>query len=147
MDITPETKSLIATVQALKSRYTDPASLLFLDFYCQCKQGCDYLFPLGVRESIRLIDILNWFLECIEKNEPIPLVRLMWKDVAGPTLEEYMADERIEKQLTASFKSDMHPALTTWDRITLSNGGVRLILRELLDDIHKLELAQLALKA
>lgn len=146
MDITPETNRLIEAVQSLKSHYSDPASILFLDFYCQCKQDCDYLFPVGVRESVRLIDILNWFLECVDKGEPIPLIRLMWNDGVGPTLEEYMADEKIEKQLLKAFKADLHPASTTWDRVTLPTGAVRLVLKELLDEIHQLEVAQPVLK-
>jgi hypothetical protein len=140
MDITPQTKKLIETIQALKPQYTDPTSTLFIDFYCQCKQGCDYLFPVGVKESVRLIDILNWFLECVDKGEPIPLIHLMWQDIAGPTLSEYQEDEQTEKRLLKAFQSaDLHHVLSTWDKATLPSGGVRLILRELLNDIHKLE--------
>ncbi len=141
MDITPQTKKLIAAIQALKPQYTDLASTIFIDFYCQCKQGCDYLFPGGVKESVRLIDILNWFLECVDKGEPIPLIQLMWQDIVGPTLSEYQEDEQIEKRLLRAFQSDLHHVLATWDKATLPSGGVRLILRDLLNDIHKLEQA------
>jgi hypothetical protein len=142
MDITSETKHLIASIQQLKSHYSDPASALFLDFYCQCRQGCDYLFPPAVRETVRLVDILQWFFECAERGEPTNLVRLMWKDVAGPTLAEYVADEKIEKQLQAAFTTHLNQELESWDRMMLPSGNVKLLLKDLLNDIHQVEQAQ-----
>ncbi|MBW4465656.1 MAG: hypothetical protein KME07_09480 [Pegethrix bostrychoides GSE-TBD4-15B] len=139
MDITPETKQLIASIQQLKPHYADPASALFLDFYCQCRQGCDYLFPPTVRETVRLVDILQWFFECAERGQPNNLVRLMWKDVAGPTLAEYMADEKIEQQLQAAFTTHLNQELESWDRTMTSSGNVKLLLKDLLNEIHQVE--------
>ena len=139
MDITPETKQLIASIQQLKPHYSDPASALFLDFYCQCRQGCDYLFPPAVRETVRLIDILQWFFECAERGEPTNLVRLMWKDVAGPTLEEYIDDEKIDKRLQAAFTTHLNQELESWDRIMLPSGNIKLLLKDLLNEIHQVE--------
>lgn len=34
MDIIPATHQLIGAVQRLKPKYSDPTSLLFIDFYC-----------------------------------------------------------------------------------------------------------------
>lgn len=62
MDITPSTKELITKVQQLKSQFTDPVSPLFIDFYCQCKQGIDYLLT-PLQDSVRLLDILNYFAQ------------------------------------------------------------------------------------
>jgi len=143
MDITPATKQLIQQVQQLKSQYTDAASVLFIDFYCQCKEGMDYLFPAPVKETIRLVDILQWFLDCVELGQPTTLVSLMWKDVVGPTLGEYLGDEKTERQLTSAFQGDMKSKLTNWDRMQLKDGQVWLILRELLNAIAQIEQAQL----
>lgn len=145
MDITPATKQLVQQVQQLKSQYTDAASVLFIDFYCQCKEGMDYLFPVSVKESIRLVDILQWFLDCVEQGKPNTLISLMWKDVVGPTLGEYLGDEKTERQLMAAFQGDVSSQLTHWDRVQLKDGQVWLILRELLDAIAQLEQAQLQL--
>ncbi|MBW4654173.1 MAG: hypothetical protein KME20_14215 [Kaiparowitsia implicata GSE-PSE-MK54-09C] len=139
MDITPATHQLIGAVQRLKPKYSDPASLLFIDFYCQCKQGCDYLFPAPVRETVRLIDILQWFFDCVARKEPTALIQLMWKDVVGPTLGEYLADEKIEQTLWQAFEGDVSQSLADWDLERLPTGGVRLVLRELLDDIYQVE--------
>ncbi|NJL46079.1 MAG: hypothetical protein HC922_10975 [Leptolyngbyaceae cyanobacterium SM2_3_12] len=45
MDITDATQILIQHVQPLKLKHSDPISQAFIDFYCQCHQGMDYLFP------------------------------------------------------------------------------------------------------
>jgi hypothetical protein len=142
MDITPQTKQLIEQIQPLKARYTDPASLLFIDFYCQCKEGCDYLFPVAVRDTVRLIDILQWFLACAHQGQPTALVQLMWNDVVGPTLGEYLADEKIERRLTAAFQSDLNEILSHWDRVMLPSGNINLVLRQLLDEVAQIEQAQ-----
>ena len=63
----------------------------------------DYLFPPGIRATVRLLDILQWFCDCVDQGEPSTLIRLMWKDVVGPSLEEYQADEAIESRLMALF--------------------------------------------
>lgn len=141
MDLTPQTRQLIDSIQPLKSCYSDPISTLFIDFYCQCRQGCDYLFPAPVHNSIRLFDILEWFLACAEIGKLTPLVQLMWKDVVGPTLGEYLEDEKIESRLISAFKSDLHRSLADWDRVQLLDGSVRLTLRELLADIFAIEQA------
>ncbi|MEB3360030.1 MAG: hypothetical protein VKK04_25110 [Synechococcales bacterium] len=140
MNITPETKQLIAAVQALKPQYPDPASSLFIDFYCQCRQGMDYLFPATVHQTVRLLDILQWFFDCIDRKEPTSLVRLMWNDVAGPTLQEYLGDEKIEASLLTAFEGDCHCYLEHWDRVQLRDGSVRLVMKELLAAISDLEL-------
>lgn len=147
MDITPETKRLIASIQQLKPHYSDPASALFLDFYCQCRQGCDYLFPPAVRQSVRLVDILQWFFECAERGEPTNLVRLMWKDVAGPTLAEYMADEKIEQALQAAFTTHLNQELESWDRAITPGGNIKLLLKDLLAEMHAVEQEQARLLA
>lgn len=141
MDLTPQTRQLIESIQPLKSLHADPISTLFIDFYCQCKQGCDYLFPVSMRTSIRLLDILQWFLDCAEIGKLTPLIQLMWKDVVGPTLGEYLEDEKIESRLISAFQSDLHSSLAEWDRVNLPNGSVRLSLRELLADIAAIEQA------
>jgi hypothetical protein len=141
MDLTPQTRQLVESIQPLKSRHTDPISILFIDFYCQCRQGCDYLFPVSMRASIRLLDILEWFLDCAEIGKLTPLVQLMWKDVVGPTLGEYLEDEKIESRLISAFQSDLHNSLAEWDRVSLPGGSVRLTLRELLADIVAIEQA------
>ncbi|MGL5083632.1 MAG: hypothetical protein ACRC8A_19290 [Microcoleaceae cyanobacterium] len=145
MDITPATKDLNYHVQTLKSKYSDPSSTLFIDFYCQYRQGCDYLFPVAVRQSIRLFDILNCFLECIETSKPTLLTKLMWQDVVGPTLEEYQEDERTEEKLWSSFvQGDLNQLIAHWDLTRRRDGSVNLILRELLTDISQLEQVHLS---
>ncbi|MGF1493180.1 MAG: hypothetical protein ACFBSC_12160 [Microcoleaceae cyanobacterium] len=140
MDITETTKKLNHHVQQLKSKYSDPPSTAFIDFYCQYREGCDYLFPVAVKRSIRLFDILNCFFECIEAGKPTRLVQLMWQDVAGPTLHEYLDDEKTEKQLISAFSHhDLDEFISHWDLTRLPTGEVQLILRELLDDISQLE--------
>ncbi|MGF1498629.1 MAG: hypothetical protein ACFB8W_17655 [Elainellaceae cyanobacterium] len=140
MNITPETKQLTAAVQALKAEYSDPASGLFIDFYCQCRQGMDYLFPTAVHRSVRLLDILQWFFDCIDRKEPTGLVKLMWNDVIGPTLQEYLGDEKIEATLLSAFEADFHRYLEHWDRVQLPDGNVRLVMKDLLEAISNLEL-------
>ncbi|MGK7914346.1 MAG: hypothetical protein AB4038_02185 [Prochloraceae cyanobacterium] len=143
MDITQSTKKLIKRVQQLKEKYPDLTSSSFIDFYCQCREGCDYLFGPTVGQSVRLLDILQWFLECVEKGSPSLLIELMWKDVIGPTLGEYEQDEQTENQLAKVFKSeDLKQAVASWDRKRQSDGGVRLILRELLQAIETIEKEQ-----
>lgn len=140
MDITTTTKELILKMQPLKEKYSDLASQTFIDFYCQCRQGCDYLFPLPIKSSVRLIDILGWFLTCAEKGAPTPLIKLMWQDIIGPTLEEYQEDERIEHNLATIFtQSELSEALKGWDCQRLPSGGVNLTLRQLLEDMSALE--------
>ena len=140
MNITPETKQLIDTVQVLKAQFPDSTSNLFIDFYCQCRQGMDYLFPPTVHQSVRLLDILQWFFDCIDRKEPSSLIQLMWKDMAGPTLGEYLRDEKIEANLLSAFKEDFHPNLENWDRVQLKDGSIRLVMKELLEAISRIEL-------
>ncbi|GAB1541679.1 hypothetical protein NUACC21_43510 [Scytonema sp. NUACC21] len=140
MDITESTKQLNSKVEQLKSKFTDPVSQVFIDFYCQCKQGIDYLFPADVKESIRLWDIVEWFFECVGNKSPSTLVELMWKDVVGPSLREYKEDEATEERLYKAFQNDrLRTLIKEWDRVTTSSGNVRLILRELLGEISQIE--------
>jgi hypothetical protein len=140
MDVTTATKKLSEEMQPLKLKYTDLASQTFIDFYCQCRQGCDYLFPLPVKSSVTILHILEWFLLSVEKREPYLLIELMWKDVIGPTLAEYQEDEKIEHNLATVFSQpELQQAVQNWDRESLPNGGVNLILRELLKDMSDLE--------
>ncbi|NJK39715.1 MAG: hypothetical protein HC835_12375 [Oscillatoriales cyanobacterium RM2_1_1] len=140
MDITETTRNLIAQVKQLQPKYSDPTSSLFIDFYCQYRQGCDYLFPLSVRQSVRLFDILNSFLTCIEMGKPTILMKLMWQDVVGPTLAEYQADEQIEEKLWSSFvEGDLNQTIDHWDLTRRPDGSVNLVLRELLTDLAQLE--------
>ena len=76
MDITQETKELTAQVQTLKTKYSDLASLTFIDFYCQCREGCDYLFPASIKENVKIIDILNWFFQCVETGSFTLLIKI-----------------------------------------------------------------------
>ncbi|ACK73770.1 hypothetical protein PCC7424_5705 (plasmid) [Gloeothece citriformis PCC 7424] len=140
MDITSSTKQLVSQVQLLKSKYSDLCSISFIDFYCQCREGSDYLFGSSIGKQIRLVDILQWFLQCVDHQKPIPLIELMWKDIAGPTLGAYQQDERIERGLLKAFISqELKEAVQTWDLQRTEDGGVNLILRNLLNDIDKLE--------
>lgn len=140
MDITDSTKLLNSKVQALKHKFTDVVSTLFIEFYCQCREGIDYLFPLEVKNSIRLLDILQWFFDCVEKEAPTLLVELMWKDVVGPTLGEYKQDEAIEKKLRLAFQNgEIKNQIQDWDRLNLSSGKVNLVLRGLLEAISQIE--------
>ncbi|MEM9002198.1 MAG: hypothetical protein AAGE59_01600 [Cyanobacteria bacterium P01_F01_bin.86] len=148
MDVTESTKDLIYKVQRLKAKHTDPVSTTFIDFYCQCCQGVDYLFPEGMRSSVQLLDILQWFFQCVDSKEPPTLVRLMWQDIVGPTLEEYQEDEGIEQRLLRTFESGaLQLYIQNWDRERnpdgsdhlKGNGSVHLVLRELLEDIQNLE--------
>ncbi len=143
MDITPRTKELIRAVLALKPQHPEEISTLFLDFYCQCREGCDYLFPPAVKDSVRLLDILQWFVECIEYREPTPLIRLMWNDVVGPTLGEYIVDEKTETRLQSAFQTNLPELIQGWDRVQLPGGSVQLVLRELLADISAVEATHL----
>ena len=148
MDVTDATKDLIHRVQHLKAKHTDAVSVTFVDFYCQCRQGCDYLFPEGMRSSVRLLDILQWFFQCVDGKEPPTLVRLMWQDIVGPTLEEYQEDEGVELRLLSAFESGaLKLYIQNWDRERnpdgsdhlKGDGSVHLVLRELLEDIQSLE--------
>ncbi len=141
MDITKSTKELIVKVQNLKAKYSDLASVTFLDFYCQCREGCDYLFPASIKQSVRIIDILNWFFQCVENRSYTVLFELMSKDVIGPTLAELKRDQEIEKQLRMTFSSDdLKSSIITWDCQRLSDGSVNLILRNLLQDLASIEI-------
>lgn len=143
MDITDATKALIPPIQALKLKYPDPASQAFIDFYCQCQQGMDYLMPPSLRKTVRLIDILQWFCQCVELGRPTIWAKLMWQDVAGPTLAEYREDQSIENNLATLFEhSYIASDMANWDRIRQPDGSVDLILRNLLDDIDQIEQAQ-----
>ncbi|MGK7946994.1 MAG: hypothetical protein AB4058_21245 [Microcystaceae cyanobacterium] len=147
MDITDSTKKLIAQVKTLKSKYTDLASLTFIDFYCQCREGCDYLFSPTVKQSVRILDILMWFFQCVEARSLIPLTALMWRDVMGPTLGEYQADEKTEKQIETVLASpQLRESVMSWDRQPSADGGVNLILRNLLEEIETIEAQQKAQK-
>ncbi len=142
MDITDATKALIVQVQALKAVHPDPVSQAFIDFYCQCRQGMDYLFPPGIRATVRLLDILQWFCDCVDQGEPSTLIRLMWKDVVGPSLEEYQADEAIESRLMALFEhGDLKDTICQWDLERRADGGVNLTLKTLLSEIDEVEQA------
>ncbi|MBR8826865.1 MAG: hypothetical protein DSM107014_03000 [Gomphosphaeria aponina SAG 52.96 = DSM 107014] len=140
MDITESTKKLIRKVQELKAKYSDLASVTFIDFYSQYHQGCDYLFPPQVKNSVRLLDILLLFCQCVELKTPSLLTKLMWKDVIGPTLGEYQEDEQIEETLTQTLANqELQNAVNQWDREPRIDGGVNLILRNLLHDIEEIE--------
>ncbi|MEM6436162.1 MAG: hypothetical protein AAF773_20260 [Cyanobacteria bacterium P01_D01_bin.115] len=142
MDITDATKALIVQVQALKAVHPDPVSQAFIDFYCQCRQGMDYLFPPGIRATVRLLDILQWFCDCVDQGEPSTLIQLMWKDVVGPSLEEYQADEAIESRLMALFEhGDLKDTIRQWDLERRADGGVNLTLKTLLSEIEQVEQA------
>jgi len=140
MDITESTKQLISKVQKLKSKYSDLASVTFIDFYCQYRQGCDYLFPSNVKNSVRLLDILTLFFRCVELKSPSLLTKLMWNDIIGPTLGEYLQDEKIEEKLTQTLASEeLQDSVNEWDREPRTDGGVNLILRNLLHDLDAIE--------
>ena len=142
MDITDATKALIVQVQALKAVHSDLVSQAFIDFYCQCRQGMDYLFPPGIRATVRLLDILQWFCDCVDQGELSTLIQLMWKDVVGPSLEEYQADEAIESRLMALFEhGDLKDTIRQWDLERRADGGVNLTLKTLLSEIEQVEQA------
>jgi hypothetical protein len=142
MDITASTKDLIQKAQQLKSNHPDQVSQVFIDFYCQCQQGIDYLFPIGIKETVRLIDILQWFCDCVDQKKTSTLIQLMWKDIVGPSLAAYQEDERIESSLLTVFQhGDLQEMIREWDLERQADGGVNLKLRTLLDDIHQLEVA------
>lgn len=139
MDIIPSTKELISKIQQLKSRFTDPISPLFIDFYCQCKQGIDYLLT-PLQDSVRLLDILNYFVDCVHEEKPTPIIELMWKDIVGPTLGEYREDQAIEQRLREAFEGDeLKNQIQDWDMKRMSDGSVKLILRGLLGEITRIE--------
>jgi hypothetical protein len=142
MDVTDSTKDLIRRVQQLKANHADQVTQAFIDFYCQCQQGIDYLFPDGIRQTVRLLDILQWFCDCVDQGEPSTLIQLMWKDVIGPTLAEYKADEAIEASLLDLFEhGDLKETIRQWDLERRSDGGVNLPLRTVLAEIHEIEVA------
>jgi len=143
MDITKFTKELIIEVQKLKTKYSDLASLTFIDFYCQCREGCDYLFPPSIKENVRIMDILNWFCQCVENRSYTVLFQLMSKDIIGPTLAEFKRDEEIEKRLKSAFSSaELKISILEWDCQRQSDGNVNLILRNLLTDLSAIEFQQ-----
>jgi len=140
MDITKYTKELNAKVQVLKTKYSDLASLTFIDFYCQCREGCDYLFPASMRPNVRIIDILNWFFQCVETGSSTLLFELMCQDIIGPSLAEFNQDQATENKLNQVFHSDsLKAAISQWDCERQPNGSVNLILRNLLQDLMKIE--------
>jgi hypothetical protein len=140
MNVTDATKELTLRVQQLKAQFPDPASCYFIDFYCQCQEGSDYLFPAPVQRSFRLFDIVQWFFECIERGAPNALIDLMWNDVMGPTMEIYRTDESTERRLRSAFASgEIKMHLSRWDRVSLPDGNMRLVLNELLAAIAQLE--------
>jgi hypothetical protein len=141
MDITKSTKELIAQVQTLKAKYSDLASLTFIDFYCQCREGCDYLFPTSIRHNVRIMDILNWFFQCVETGSYTLLIKLMCQDIVGPTLAEFNQDQETENNLNKIFHSDsLKPSVLKWDCQRQPNGSVNLILRNLLQDLTVIEI-------
>ncbi len=140
MNITDSTKTLIAQVQPLKLKYDDLASLTFIDFYCQCREGCDYLFSEKMKHSVRVFDILVWFFQCVEGSSKNMIIELMWRDVIGPTLGEYLEDQRTERRLENLLTSpQLKESVLEWDRRGRADGGVDLILRDLLQDIEDIE--------
>lgn len=140
MDVTNSTKDLIRKVQQLKVNHADQVTQAFIDFYCQCQQGIDYLFPDGIKETVRLLDILQWFCDCVDQGEPSTLVQLMWNDVIGPTLAEYKDDEAIEASLLTLFEQgDLKETIRQWDLERRADGGVNLPLRTVLAEIHEIE--------
>ncbi|WP_416675315.1 hypothetical protein [Egbenema bharatensis] len=140
MNITESTKKLNQKVQELKPKYPDLVSTVFIDFYCQCQEGIDYLFPLAVQETIRLLDIVQWFFDCVDHSKPNSLINLMWQDVMGPTLGEYLQDERSEKMLRKAFASDeLKAQIQTWDRVQTPSGNMHLVMKGLLEDISEIE--------
>ncbi len=142
MDITDSTKDLIQKAQALKEKHPDPVSQAFIDFYCQCRQGMDYLFPVRVKESVRLLDVLQWFCDCVDQGGPSTLIQLMWKDVVGPSLAEFQADEAVESHLLDLFQQgDLKDHIRQWDLERRADGGVNLTLRTVLKEIQELEQA------
>lgn len=67
----------------------------------------------------------------------------MWRDIVGPSLAEYMADEAIEAQLTRLFvQVDLRYSLGYWDREQRADSDVNLPLRSLLHDLYQLDQAQ-----
>jgi hypothetical protein len=77
------------------------------------------------------------------REDPYTLLQLMWKDVVGPSLAEFQADEAIESHLLALFKrGDLKDHIRHWDLERRADGGVKLTLRTVLKEIHQLEQAQ-----
>ncbi|WP_446420860.1 hypothetical protein [Coleofasciculus sp.] len=96
------------------------------------------LTPL--QDSVRLLDILNYFVDCVHEEKPTPLIELMWKDIVGPTLSEYMEDEAIEIRLREAFEgSELKNQIQGWDIKRMNDGSVKLILRDLLGEINRIE--------
>jgi len=64
----------------------------------------------------------------------------MWKDVVEPTLGEYLEDEAIEQRLREAFEGDeLKYQIQDWDIKRMSDGTVKLILRDLLGEINRIE--------
>lgn len=76
--------------------------MFVVDVGINSKYGVDYLFT-PIEDSVRLLDILQYFVECVNKGTPTLLIELMWKDIVEPTLSEYMEDEAIERRLREAF--------------------------------------------
>jgi hypothetical protein len=92
---------------------------------------------------VRLLDILQWFCHCVDQGEPSTLIQLTWKDVVGPSLAEFQADEATESHLLALFEhGDLKDHIRQWDLERRADGGVNLTLRMLLREIYELEQAQ-----
>ena len=138
MILKESTKQIVNKVQQIKPKFTDPVSPIFIDFYCQCKQGIDYLFT-PIKELIQLVDILQWFVDCVDKEAPTPLIELMWEDIAGVNRCEY-ENNTIEKKLREAFANhELKRQIKDWDLKKMSSGGMQLILINLLAEISKIE--------
>lgn len=139
MILKESTKQIVKKVQQIKPRFTDPVSPIFIDFYCQCKQGIDYLFT-PIKELVQLVDILQWFVDCVDKKAPTPLIELMWQDIASLDKGEYEPDQKIEKKLRDAFASnELKLQIKDWDLKRMSSGGMQLVLINLLSEISQIE--------
>lgn len=139
MILKESTKQIVNKVQQIKPHFTDPVSPLFIDFYCQCKQGIDYLFT-PIKELVQLVDILQWFVDCVDKKAPTPLIELMWQDISGLSTNISNDEDAIEKKLREAFASnELKQQIQDWDLKRMSSGGMQLILINLLSEISKIE--------
>jgi hypothetical protein len=138
MILKESTKQIVRKVQKIKPHFTDPVSPIFIDFYCQCKQGIDYLFT-PIKELVQLVDILQWFVDCVDKEAPTPLVELMWQDIAI-LKGESETEPGIEKKLRDAFASnELKRQIKNWDLKRMSSGGMQLVLINLLSEISQIE--------
>jgi hypothetical protein len=139
MILKDSTKQIVRKVQQIKPHFTDPVSPIFIDFYCQCKQGIDYLFT-PIKELVQLVDILQWFVDCVDKKAPTPLIELIWQDIAGLPNNHINDDNAIEKKLRAAFASnELRSQIKDWDLKRMNSGGMQLILINLLAEISRIE--------